>query len=54
MTIENDKKLYVGLFNALTDPCGCNDAYCIIYQKYLKETEEQYGEETTRKWIEDD
>lgn len=54
MTLENDKKLYIGLFNALTDPCGCDDVYRIMYQKCLKEIEEQYDEETLEKWIEED
>lgn len=53
MTIENDKKLYISLFNSLSNPCGCDEVYHIMYQKCFKEIEEQYGVETTRKWVEE-
>lgn len=54
MTIENDKKLYIGLFKSLTNPCGYDNEYRVMYQKCLQEIEEEYGEEATRRWIEEE
>ena len=54
MSIERDKPIYIGLWNALYDEEGCSKEFRIIYQSMLKRFEVKYDEETLRKWIEEE
>ena len=53
MSIERDKHIYIGLWNAVNDGEGCLKEFRIIYQSMLKKFEVKYGEETLRRWIDD-
>lgn len=52
MTQEDDKKIYVRLFNIVYDPCGCDDGYRSFCRITLREIEGRYDEETLNRWIE--